>query len=80
MSHSEIPLLRESAVYASRLVGAARRFAETSYHFHRRVNWSYRYDEAFYAGEVKAFEADADGYLRGEAQSPPSWPKSTSKS
>ncbi|MEO7157339.1 MAG: hypothetical protein ABI039_07255, partial [Vicinamibacterales bacterium] len=44
---------------------AARRFAEPRYHFHRRVNWSYRYDREFYAREAARFVASPDAYLSG---------------
>jgi hypothetical protein len=71
MSPIEIPLLRESAAFARRLVQAAQAFGQPRYHFHRRVNWSYRYSEAFYARESALFQADADAYLHGQPAEAP---------
>ena len=56
MAGSEIPLLRESATFSSRLLEATARFADRRYHYHRRVNWSYRYGATFYAREAECFE------------------------
>jgi hypothetical protein len=71
MSPIEIPLLRESAAFARRLVQAAQAFGQPRYHFHRRANWSYRYSEAFYARESALFQADADTYLHGQPAEAP---------
>lgn len=65
MSHIEIPLLRESAAFALRLIEASRQFGDAKYQFHRRVNWSYRYDEQFYEREADYFQFDPDAYLAG---------------
>jgi hypothetical protein len=62
---AEIPLLRESRAFAVRLVDAARRFGEPRYHFHRRVNWSYRYAADYYASERARFVAAPEAYLAG---------------
>lgn len=66
MSAVEIPLLRESVAFSARLHEAARHFAEPRYHFHRRVNWSYRYDREFYSREATRFVASPDAYLSGK--------------
>jgi hypothetical protein len=66
MSHIEIPLLRESAAFAVRLIKAASRVGDAKYQFHRRVNWSYRYDETFYEREADFFRSDPDAYLAGQ--------------
>ena len=71
MSRVEIPLLRESAIFAKRLVQVARALGQPRYHFHRRVNWSYRYSEDFYARESALFQAGADAYLQGQARDAP---------
>lgn len=71
MTAVEIPLLRESATFASRLLTAARDFAESRYHFHRRTNWSYRYSEAFYAQEASLFRHAPQAYVRGQVEQPP---------
>lgn len=71
MPATEIPLLRESAAFAARLIDAAGRFSEPRYHFHRRVNWSYRYGERFYAREAGCFTATPDAYLSGQATQAP---------
>lgn len=70
MSAHEIPLLRESAAYATRLMDAARAFAQPAYHWHRRVNWSYRLDENFYVREGRLFSAAPDDYLAGRVGTP----------
>jgi hypothetical protein len=72
MSAAEIPLLRESPAFAARLLRAARRFAEPRYFYHRRVNWSYRYGDDFYAREASSFVASAEAYLDGRAALEPS--------
>lgn len=69
---SEIPLLRESSIFAHRLVQACRGFAESRYRFHRRVNWSYRYASAFYDCEAVCFHADSTGYLENRLPPPES--------
>lgn len=71
MSPLEIPLLRESAAFARRLVEGARTFGQPRYHFHRRVNWSYRYSETFYARESRLFQAGPASYLQGQATEAP---------
>lgn len=60
---TEIPLLRESSIFAHRLIQACRGFAESRYRFHRRINWSYRYASAFYESEAACFHEDSTGYL-----------------
>ncbi len=59
----DIPLLRESVAFSARLARAASAVGESRYTMHRRINWSHRYAEGFYAGEAAAFVADSDGYL-----------------
>jgi hypothetical protein len=69
---TEIPLLRESSVFAHRLIQACRGFAESRYRFHRRINWSYRYASTFYEGEAARFHADSAGYLEDRLPLPES--------
>jgi hypothetical protein len=71
MNSIEIPLLRESATYARRLIQAAQSFAESRYHFHRRINWSYRYSEIYYSHESTLFQAMPDEYIRGDVSAEP---------
>lgn len=71
MNSIEIPLLRESATYARRLFQAAQSFAESRYHFHRRINWSYRYSEIYYSHESTLFQAMPDAYIRGDVSTEP---------
>lgn len=71
MSHIEIPLLRESAAFAARLIEAASRFGDAKYQFHRRINWSHRYDEAFYEQEADFFRSAPDAYLAGHQHTMP---------
>lgn len=71
MSHIEIPLLRESAAFAARLIEAASRFGDAKYQFHRRVNWSHRYDETFYEREADFFRSAPDAYLAGHQHTAP---------
>jgi len=71
MSSIELPLLRESTAFARRLVDAARSFAMPRYHFHRRVNWSYRFSEAFYTREAELFRGGPEAYLQGSNAQPP---------
>lgn len=71
MSHIEIPLLRESAAFAARLIEAASRFGDAKYQFHRRVNWSHRYDETFYERESDFFRSAPDAYLAGHQHTAP---------
>ena len=71
MSHLEIPLLRESAAFARRLIDASRRFGESPYQFHRRVNWSHRYGTHFYQTESDCFQSAPDAYLAGQQQVEP---------
>lgn len=61
----EIPLLRESAPFAARLIAAAEAYREPRYFMHRRVNWSYRYEDSFYDREVAHFLQDPDAYVAG---------------
>lgn len=63
MTQVDIPLLRESVAYSARLARAARERGESRYATHRRINWSHRYAEGFYAGEAAAFVADSEGYI-----------------
>lgn len=67
----EIPLLRESAVLASRLYNAAGRWAEHRHRFHRRVNWSWRYAKEFHAREGRLFAARPDDYIAGRVEDEP---------
>ncbi|MFI5447137.1 hypothetical protein [Polaromonas sp. UC242_47] len=71
MRHIEIPLLRESAAFAARLIEAASRFGDAKYQFHRRVNWSHRYDETFYERESDFFRSAPDAYLAGNQHTAP---------
>jgi hypothetical protein len=66
MADVEIPLLKESVAYAARLARAARALGETRYTTHRRINWSHRYADDFYAAEAAIFLRDCDRYLAGE--------------
>ena len=59
----EIPLLRESAAFSSRLIAAAQMFGDSRYFCHRRVNWSYRYSETFYAAESQIFRENPAAYI-----------------
>lgn len=70
MSTVEIPLLRESAAFVARLTEAARRFGESPYRFCRRINWSHRYGETFYAREAACFRQAPDAYLAGRGNAP----------
>jgi hypothetical protein len=67
----EIPLLRESAAFAERLIEASRRFDDVKYQFHRRVNWTQRYDETFYVLEADCFQSDPEAYLAQQHQVAP---------
>jgi hypothetical protein len=71
MTQVEIPLLRESAVFAARLIEASRRFGDVKYQFHRRVNWTQRYDEKFYELEADCFQPDPEAYLAQQQRVPP---------
>ncbi len=71
MSSIEIPLLRESTAFATRLIEASRRFGDGRYKFHRRVNWSYRYGEKFYEHEADCFQSDPIAYLAGHLGAAP---------
>jgi hypothetical protein len=62
-SRVDIPLLCESYGYAARLIEASRRFGDVKYQFHRRVNWTQRYDEKFYELEAACFLSDPEAYL-----------------
>ena len=59
----DIPLLRESVAYSARLARAVQALGESRYVMHRRINWSHRYADRFYAGEATAFIADSGGYI-----------------
>jgi hypothetical protein len=63
MSQVDIPMLRASAIFAARLIEAARQYGDVKYQFHRRVNWSQRFDQTFYERETDYFLADPDAYL-----------------
>ncbi|MGE0581163.1 MAG: hypothetical protein AB7P31_03340 [Steroidobacteraceae bacterium] len=65
MARTEIPLLRESEPFVTRLMTAAGDVRQPRYFLHRRINWSYRYDEAFYDREVAYFLRDPDVYMAG---------------
>lgn len=67
----EIPLLRESAPFVSRLMAAAQAFRQPRYFLHRRVNWSYRYEDEFYDREVAHFLEDPDAYVAASCQAQP---------
>lgn len=67
----EIPLLRESVTYSRRLIRAAQSFAESRYHFHRRINWSYRYSNLFYLYESNLFQALPDKYIQDDVSTEP---------
>jgi hypothetical protein len=67
----EIPLLRESSAFSARLIEAARSFQDPKYRFHRRVNWSYRYEDGFYQLESECFQSDPDAYLSGKPGATP---------
>ncbi len=71
MNHLEIPLLRESAAFARRLIEASRSFGESPYQFHRRVNWSHRYCTQFYQTESDCFQSAPGAYLAGRHQVAP---------
>lgn len=66
MSQLDIPMLRDSAVFAARLIEASRKFGDAQYQFHRRVNWSQRYDQRFYELEAGGFQSDPEAYLAGQ--------------
>lgn len=59
----EIPLLKEAVAYAARLTRAVEALGESKYIAHRRINWSHRYADEFYASEAAAFMHDSVGYL-----------------
>ncbi len=67
---TEIPLLRESRVFAERLIHACRGFADSRYRFYRRVNWTYRHASGFYATEAALFHEDSVAYLQGQLPLP----------
>jgi hypothetical protein len=71
MAGIEIPLLRESEPFVSRLMVAAQAFKQPRYFLHRRVNWSYRYEEGFYNREAAHFMRDPDAYMVGRCDMPP---------
>jgi hypothetical protein len=58
--------LKSSSIYAKRLIGASRLFSESSYHFHRRVNWSYRFSKNFYDNESIRFAENPQRYINNE--------------
>lgn len=69
MTHPEIPLLRCANTYACRLFEAAKKFAESRYQFHRRVNWSYRYSKQFYEYESARFVDSPQQYINNQIDS-----------
>jgi hypothetical protein len=71
MTEIEIPLLIESTAFAQRLTEASRRFGDVKYQFHRRVNWTQRYDEKFYGLEADCFESDPEAYLACQSRVAP---------
>ena len=70
MARIEIPLLRESEAFVSRLMSAVTTRGLPRYFFQRRVNWTYRYDEDFYDQEVADFLRDPDAYMSGSGGNP----------
>ncbi len=71
MSRIDIPMLRASAVFAARLIEASRQFGDVKYLFHRRVNWTQRFDQKFYELETDCFLADPDAYLAQQQRTAP---------
>ena len=71
MSPIDIPLLRESEAFVTRLEAAAKRFAEPQYFYCRRVNWSHRLAAEFYARETAHFLKDPDAYIAGTCPGTP---------
>ncbi|RQP21617.1 hypothetical protein [Piscinibacter terrae] len=71
MTYPEITMLRQSAVLVRRLAAATRVFGDAKYHYHRRLNWTYRYDADFYQEEAALFTADVDAYVEGNCKSEP---------
>jgi hypothetical protein len=70
MATVEIPLLRESAAFATRLIQATSQFGESRYRIHRRINWTHRYDTRFYASENECFRSAPEAYMAGRAVPP----------
>lgn len=66
MADIEIPLLRCANTYACRLIEAAKKFADSRYQFHRRVNWSYRYSKQFYGYESDRFIESPQQYINDQ--------------
>lgn len=66
MADIEIPLLRCANTYACRLIEAAKKFADSRYQFHRRVNWSYRYSKQFYGYESDRFIDNPQQYINDQ--------------
>lgn len=67
----EVPLLRESQAFADRLSEAVDSFGENIYHRNRRINWSYRYCEEFYAAEAALFCRNPAEYIKKSVDVPP---------
>lgn len=64
MKYRTVPLFNQSNAFVGRLMSAATDFAETRYHYFRRVNWSYRYCDGFYRSELELFQRSPDEYLK----------------
>ena len=64
-------MLRQSSAYVRRLIAACRRWGDSEYAFHRRVNWSYRYGSEFYQEEARLFSADPTSYVGGACEAEP---------
>ncbi len=63
---SQIPLLRNSYAFSSRLIAAGKCFGEPKYYYYRRVNWSYRYDTKYYEQEARLFAQCPRSYIDGK--------------
>ncbi|WP_273428491.1 hypothetical protein [Chitinibacter tainanensis] len=68
MKIPEIPLLKCSSTYAYRLIEVSRKFGESRYKFHRRVNWSYRYSSLFYDKEAAFFLKNPRLYMENKIE------------
>lgn len=71
MSFPEILMLRQSDVFARRLLDASRALGDSVYMLRRRVNWSHRYHVRFYQDEAQLFTSDVDSYMAGRCSVPP---------
>lgn len=65
---AEVPLLRESSIFVSRLCDAAGLFDDSKFQFARRVNWSHKYSDRYYQDECTLFLQAPDKYLCGAAE------------